>query len=255
MSYSWSRPLFAAFYDNAEELATVMSVSIQGVLHVSRATEQAEAAEKYRKARSNTLGEPYDEEAGRERIARAEEIASFARREVEQDFRTIVGHACVATWSALEAFVEDLIVACLENHPNLMEHDAFAKLRVPFAEFIVLTDDERRRMLVQELERSSRSSYRLGVARFESMLEAVGLSGPAPEDCRKTLLELSEVRNCLVHRSGKADRRLLRLCPWLGLELGATISLGMNDFDRYSAAIAEYVLALAGRARIVPEDE
>lgn len=62
----------------------------------------------------------------------------------------------------------------------------------------------------------------LGVARFETLLALVELSGAIDEEHRKGLFELQQVRNVIVHRAGIVDRRLREQCP------GSTWSLARN---------------------------
>lgn len=54
--------------------------------------------------------------------------------------------------------------------------------------------------ITKELSRSLNADFKRGVGQFEAILDAIGLAGPVDPDVRRTLLELNEVRNVLVHR-------------------------------------------------------
>lgn len=67
------------------------------------------------------------------------------------------------------------------------------------------------------------------------------------ESVRKSLFELSQIRNVIVHKGGKADRRLVEGCGWLGLQRGATVHVSGAMFARYRLAAYWYLIELRGR--------
>jgi hypothetical protein len=79
------------------------------------------------------------------------------------------------------------------------------------------------------------------INRFELLLEPFGLSGPVSETTKRGLFELNQVRNSLMHRAGKADRRLIEACPWLNLSAGQTVNLTGDAYKRYQEAAFDYV--------------
>ena len=54
------------------------------------------------------------------------------------------------------------------------------------------------------------------------------------------MLELANVRNVLVHRSGIADQRLITTCPWLGIKMGERVKVNSEMFSRYSVVTPTY---------------
>lgn len=241
--------MFQDFMKTMSEIVCVQALAVHGVRQQSNADEAVRAATRILKALPPKPGEPpYDSNAAERDIKHADEIAAWARAELARDFRTLHVQSCVAFWAALDTFIEDLTVACLEHDSALMERDELAKVRLPLAEFMLLTEDERRRLLVSELTR--REGFQAGIGKFDKMLGFVGLGGATRDETKRTLLELGEVRNCLVHRGGRADRRLLRLCPWLCLKIDELIPVSDADCARYSDAILDYWYALRARAGI-----
>lgn len=79
----------------------------------------------------------------------------------------------------------------------------------------------------------------------------VGLGGSVAEKTRKSILELQQMRNVIVHRASVVDRRLLRLCPWLTLSVGDTLQLGYDKYNEYREAASEYGLTLLNRGRVL----
>jgi hypothetical protein len=88
------------------------------------------------------------------------------------------------------------------------------------------------------------------VNRFESLLETFELHGQVPEQCKKKLFELSQVRHVVIHRRGKVDRKLADACPWLQLKRGDQIKISPKMWTEYNVAVADYVLELIQRVRV-----
>ena len=193
------------------------------------------AVEVLAKFRPGTFGEQSPQDA----LQRAKKDAEFANSEIERGFPALHAHAVVAIWGALEASIEDLLVAWVLNKPEVLQNEAFAKLKVSLGDFLWLEREEQARLLIRELERAS--SQRRGIERFESLLQAIGQSGSIDEGVRKSLFEMFQVRNVLVHRAGSADRRIAEACPWLNLTVGAPVLLDHQAFRRYVSSVDAYI--------------
>jgi len=55
------------------------------------------------------------------------------------------------------------------------------------------------------------------------------------------------VRNVIVHRSGRADRRFVDACPDWGAKVGEPLKITQKQCTNYQHAVSEYVLAVAER--------
>jgi hypothetical protein len=106
-----------------------------------------------------------------------EEVAAFAAQELEAGFPWMHAHTLVAFWRALEVGIEYMTVGMFMNEPLLLQNETFSKLRIPLAEFEMLEQEERMRVLVVEAERGSGLGRRQGVDAFEGLLQHLGLSG------------------------------------------------------------------------------
>ncbi len=140
----------------------------------------------------------------------------------------------VGLWGALEATIIDFMVAWLTNEPNAIQNDAFSKVKIPLSEFETLEKEERIRLLIDEVERSQRSQNKAGLSRFKSLLATINLSGEIADETQKTLYELFNIRNVVVHRASIVDRRLLAACPWLPYTNGEVIKVSESDVERYT---------------------
>jgi len=192
-----------------------------------------------------------DEETQRATLERAKSDSAFATKECEMGFPLLHEFTLVGIWGALEAAIEDLIVAILCNEPEFLSADPFAKVRVPMADFETLDKEDRMRLLFKEVQRSLRSDQKQGVNRFESQLDAIGLSGEIRAETKENIWEMHHFRNVIVHRRSCADRSFITACPKFNLKVGERISITHQMLGHYTDCLGEYVLAvirrLAGR--------
>jgi hypothetical protein len=93
-------------------------------------------------------------------------------------------------WGAFEAAVEDTVVNLLMNESDFLQNEAFAKVRVPLAEFEALENEERMRRLVDEVGRGCRYSPLTS----EQWVEAVF---HAPESLTQVSLQMTVRARCL----------------------------------------------------------
>jgi len=250
---SWaSRPLHRAT-DALDEINRVLHLSIRGIAQMAKSAALVEALENLE--RDN--GEALSKEA-ESRIERAQREAQFAQKEVDRGFPVLHAHAVVAIWGVLEAIIEDLVLAYLENEPDLLSQPAFATIRVPLAEYEQLERGERLRFLVSEYARNSKADLKLGIGRFETMLEPVRLAGGVKDEVRRDLLEHQQIRHVLVHRAGIADRKLASHCPWLDIPVGTATEITHRQYFKFLRAVEAYLIEVMVRMLVrdgVPRDE
>lgn len=84
---------------------------------------------------------------------------------------------------------------------------------------------------------------------FEGLLRLIDLTGPVEDETKRTLYELGQVRNVIVHRASIADRKLVKACPWLNLSPGTKVVVTSTAFARYVNAVQDYLVALLSRVK------
>jgi hypothetical protein len=249
---AWKRAPFDRFFDYTKQAHRLFHLAVHGIHILTTQDKLVEALVAYDNVvRSQDAAEGPSAEvlSDAAEMEAAREEAVFARMEVESDFRRLRVHSLLDQWGALEVLVEDVIVAWLRNMPELLGSDEVARVRIPFGEFQQLDDDQRYKLLAQELTRDKKANLKAGATRFEMMLALVGLDGGVGDALRQDLWEANQVRNVFAHRGGLADRQLLKACPWISVRAGEPVPLGAAESNRYELAVIDYAMAIFIRAR------
>ena len=185
-----------------------------------------------------------------EKISEAQAVSDLAQSEIDNGFPLLHEQATVALWSSLEALVRRLISLWLVNHRESWQVEEIRRLKIGIGDYESLELLDRCYWVADMFDQEAGGPLRKGAARFESLLAPFGLSGPIPEEVRRALFELCEVRNSVVHRRGFVDKRLLDTCPWLGRSLGEKLTIKHEMWSAYEKAVGGYVLELIERMRV-----
>ena len=221
---------FIAYAEETDNLLYLSMRAISGLQGITRLTEVLSKSE-------------FDEK--RERyspsdIEEARKLEDLAKSEIERGFPLIIAHSIVAIWSALEACIPEFCADWLIAQPELLESEGLAKIKVSAT--LLNTADRRgaMRAVVSEIERQVDAPQKAGLGRFQANLEKLGLGFGLDDDLRKSLFEMSKVRNLIVHRLGKADEIFANECPWRNLNSGDRLVLTLDDYKRYRSSSGEY---------------
>ena len=164
----------------------------------------------------------------------AARVEQFAIEQIAQGFPYLYGLLAIRIWTILEDLVDGIVLNRLNDKSLLLGLPALEALSVPFVQFLNSSEQSREELILEALKQNTKSRLKVGVGRFESLLDAVGLGGAVPDSVKRTLLELSEVRNVLVHRDGMCDNRIPERCPWLGLRAGNRVAVTSEMFGAYT---------------------
>lgn len=175
-------------------------------------------------------------------LKHADRISEIAAKEVDLDFAHLHEMATVVLWGALEAAVRDFVANLISEFPQARSSDQVAKLKIRFAEYEALSKEERAEYLVEQLEREISAPLKQGVGRFETLLAAVNVSVTVGDDVRRTLHEMCAVRNVLVHRAGRADRRFIGQCPWIPVSEGEAVRVTRARYSEYNKAVRAFTV-------------
>jgi hypothetical protein len=157
------------------------------------------------------------------------------------DYRAMNSHALIAIWGALETCVEDTVIAICINYPQAAEILRETPLNLELPEFETFEDVQR---LYKKIERKLGASGNV-VERYASVLNFFSLTVPVSDANAVVLTEANAVRNCLLHRGGKADARTVREAPDLRLTEGSEIHVSSERYLAYHDAVGAWLVALS----------
>lgn len=246
----WALAPFQLFLEQTDRLAQVVHLSQAGISMMRGVPRAVEVL-------ANVRGLS-DKEETKARIERSTREAALAERELATDFPLVHAQAVVTVWSYLEALSRSFVSEWIKNQPSALSVTEVARIKIRLAEYQLLSSDERYLYLFDQLEQELATNLRVGVTRFEALLAPFGLSGPVPEHLSRSIFELGQVRNAIVHRGGSVDRRLATACPWLNFQPGDQMQISSAMLWSYFNAVHEYVTILIKRVGTyfgVPMDE
>jgi hypothetical protein len=173
----------------------------------------------------------------------------YAQQEVEGGSSYLYGLALINLWGIAEAKVEDISLCMMATFPVILSNTQFSSLSGKLVEFSKLNKAQRVRYIFNSFKQKIEPKAKRGVGRFESILEAVDLGGGVHDDAKRLFLEMSEIRNNLVHQMGVADHKLVASCPWLKIKEGVRIGMTLSAVESYTACIKYYILEIDRRFR------
>ena len=228
------------------ELMTFVDLSVAAVKDAA----QARHILYWNRMAKRVLGErdPFPTEEHYTEAARhAKRFEIFAKGETKYDFPYLYGMATSRLWSIIETMVDDLIAHLIQTRPACRQSDVVRKLEGPLIEFAGAKEEDKAKYLANLLTEQVKARFKLGIGRFEAVLNQISLGGPVDPDVQKTILELSQIRHVIIHRLGKADEKLVTNCPWLNLRPGQSVRVTQTQFRRFYLAVFWYMLELDRR--------
>jgi hypothetical protein len=237
---SWASDPFYDFLEHQQDLARTLRMSMNGISMLIARHGVIEILQQ---------GKTDDDLEVLEKAARERDLA---QSEVDNDFPILHEHATVALWGSLEALVLSFAASWLENKAGAGQVEAVKKqkLKIKLGDYESIAAADRCLWVIELIDRETSGPLKNGVNRFENLLQAFRLNGTTLEELKKTLFEMSQLRHAIVHRRGRADRKLIEACPWLSLKSGDRIKITHKMWRTYSDAAVEYVSELIQRVRI-----
>jgi len=238
----WARAPYSDVLEMFGQLSDVLTISTQGIRALLGMPGLVEALEKLNADPNEGL---MDE--SKKKIEYAERLSQLAKHEVEADFPLLHSQAIVTIWGYLEGAIYNFVASWIQHQPSAKRVPELNKIKIRLVEYEELDEMERCHYLIDLIQVDIGGSYKKGVNRFEGLLNVFGLAGQVAEETKKNLYELYEVRNVIVHRHSKADRKLLEACPWFDIELGEKIIVTREMYGKYMHAVMDYMTEVLDR--------
>lgn len=231
---SWAKTYLTNFLDDLERLKYLIPICRSGITMVTHGPNTLRVL-------ADVDGDSQDNEEYKERLKRAEKQAELANAEISSNFLLVHSWAILSLWALVEGLIRGFAAEWLRREKASWSHESFYKLKVRVSKYEQLSRNEKFEYIIDELERSEGAGLRKGVGRFEVILSPIGLGGQVSPAIRDAIFELAQVRNCLAHGSTKADKEVVKNCPWLKLKAGHPMRLDKYAISYYFSACDAYV--------------
>lgn len=238
----WQKDIINQFTEEAELLMRTLRISAKGVMLVTRSPNLMEIRKKLIKLNlaGSELKSKIDEDEVREE-------AKLAESEMKKGFPVINSWGVVTLWGLLEAVIRRFVAENIKRRKSLWSLPELKKLKIRLGEYETMPQEDRYLYIADLLEKEVAAGVRNGTNRFESLLAPFGLDGEVPENAARSLFELGQIRNAIVHRAGKVDKQLLDSCPWLTQKRNESIKVTSGMMNKYFYASTVYITMLIFR--------
>jgi len=159
-------------------------------------------------------------------------------------------------YTLLEVCIKKIIIALIKKldfneHPKELRN-----IKISLSEFNSFDEDDKIEFLFNNLERNTNGGINYSLDRFENLLKVFGLNGPINKSIKKNILELSQIRNLLLHKDGYVDNHFKKKCPFSKYKNQKKINLDSSDLQKFRNSVYYYILLLKNRfITIMPLDE
>lgn len=176
-------------------------------------------------------------------MKQAQSDSVFASSEMQTGFKTVSSHSAIAIWAAIETAIEQTLLNHIRKLPNSKELMAASAPALKADKIQTGTEGDIRKAL-----RRWEASLDDGdaVERALRMLAAMQVDLVIPEEIRRKLTEMGEVRNVLMHRGGIADEWTVSKCPWLGISPGDELVIDDAKLETFIDAAHRFAVCLIG---------
>ena len=160
---------------------------------------------------------------------REHNIATLARREVDNGFPTVNSHILVDAWGAFESFIEDICSAALTIEPWL---------------------HGRARDIVSDLFNNVHRNHKVGLDKVRMRLKLVSLKCDPSEELENRVRYAHQLRNAIVHNKSIADDRFVEWCgPYSRHSVGDRLVVTSSLLKELVGALIVYGLLIVNNDR------
>lgn len=239
---SWALACFKQFIRETERLEQVINLSANGISVVRGMPKVVEVLMEVEDKAEDTKA--------KSKLERAQAEAILAKKEVKEDFPLLHGWAVISIWALLEALIKSFVAEWLKRKPTAWRVEPIQRLKIRIGEYERIPRAERHLFVAELLERETGAGLKNGTSRFEALLKPFGLSGESPDIVNRTIFELGQIRNLIVHRGGCVDRTFREACPWVQIPLGHKLKVSNEMWRKYFGAVHIYITLLICRVGI-----
>jgi hypothetical protein len=166
----------------------------------------------------------------------------IARQYREADFASIHAHSFIATWSAVEACIEDTIVLILMNDSNASNLLNSAGIRSTQSQSGTFNENDSR-INYRRIEAHFRRNVDVGVG-YRNMLYHFGIQFDCEQNTYEKMAEMNAIRNCILHRGGIIDDKAVEHAPALCPYIGQRFNISQASYLVYYDALKTFLISM-----------
>lgn len=225
-------------FDDIQKMHDIIEVAQRG-LRVTQAVPTAV------KVLAKVQGEE-ESEKHKKSLKDVQRIASIAKEEIDSGFPFLYSQSAILLYSYLEAAIKRFIITYFKNN-DIEKIKEVANIKINFSEFINLDENEKYDYLFIQYEKLLTIGIQYGITRFENLLNPIAFSGKVNADVSKSIFELSQIRNNILHRAGVVDKQFISNCSWLKYSIGEKVKVTNESYELYYSAVCKYVTTIVIR--------
>lgn len=162
----------------------------------------------------------------------------------DEHLQTLFRHGIIYLWTSLETFIKDFVAELISFDRELLASDKLSNVDIPMAEYFSYDDSQKNEYLSELIIGQIKGRRRLGINRYESILDAFNLSGPFDSRYKKNIFLLHQIRNCIVHNDSVADKKFCDNCGFIGYDVGDEIIITKSDYGKYEKSVLAYMMEI-----------
>ncbi|WP_154224543.1 hypothetical protein [Marinicella rhabdoformis] len=160
------------------------------------------------------------------------------------DFSKTNSQILTAMWNSLLTSIENIQTKLLLKTEVRQDIIASAKLTKKWqGQLARETDEDELRFFLKGWKTSGNNI----VEYIESKWAYFDLSAPVANDVKAELIEMHQLRNCLVHRAGIVDKKTAEQASTLKLTVGQPLTISKSMLLKYHKAAGNYAVSLLCR--------
>jgi hypothetical protein len=175
-------------------------------------------------------------------------LTAWSKEILNNDLHEINVSSVISLWASLEVAVEDTATLVLQNDAQSLADLIAIGVKPPKEATSHPLDESTARRVFTRAEQVSRGNGRSIAEAYQHVLTTIGVPVSVASLVLAKLAELNYVRNCLLHRGGVVDAKVVQEAPQLGLAPGDQVLVGKQAYIDYFDAVGEFAKSLLSGA-------
>jgi hypothetical protein len=174
---------------------------------------------------------------------RTEATLHHSRNIIANEFSKTNSHILVAMWNTLQTTIENMLALLLKKQ---QVRDDIVNLDIPKRWKNKLANETDEEVFLQFVTSWKPVGDNV-LDKIEMKLSFFDLSGQVSSELEANMVELNALRNCLVHRAGLVDNKLIEAAPTLNFSFGDQILVNKDMLHKAYDTVSQFGVELLHR--------